>query len=40
MLQHKKVHVSEEINLDKTDKSKECMLCHYWYFQVDFFLNF
>ena len=22
---------SEGIDIDKTDKSKECMLCHYWY---------
>ena len=40
MLQHKKVDVSEEINLDKTDKSKECMLCNYWYFLSRFFLKF
>ena len=40
MLQHKKVDVSEEINLDKTDKSKECMLCNYWYFLSRFVLKF
>ena len=22
----------ERIDVDKTNKSKECMLCHYWYF--------
>ena len=22
----------DRIDVDKTDRSKECMLCHYWYF--------
>ena len=26
-------NVSEGININKTSKSKECMLCHYWYFK-------
>ena len=25
-------NVSEGIYINKTRKSKECMLCHYWYF--------
>ena len=24
---------SEGIDIDKTSASKECMLCHYWYFK-------
>ena len=24
--------ISDEIDVDMSDKSKECMLCHYWYF--------
>ena len=26
-------YVSEEIDINKTSTSKECMLCHYWYFK-------
>ena len=26
-------NVSEGIDINKTSKSKECMLCHYWYFK-------
>ena len=25
--------VSERIDINKTNKSKECMLCHYWHFK-------
>ena len=32
MLQYDKTDISEGIDIDKTDKSKECMLCRYWYF--------
>ena len=32
MLEYKKIDISEGIDVDKTNKSKECMLCHYWYF--------
>ena len=37
MLQYVKIYVSEEIN--ETNASKECMLCHYWYFK-DFGFKF
>ena len=32
MLQHERIDVSEGIDLSKSDKSKECMICHkrYW----------
>ena len=33
MLQYKKIDVSEGIDTNKTGTSKECMLCHYWYFK-------
>ena len=33
MLQYEKIDVSEGINKNKTSASKECMLCHYWYFK-------
>ena len=32
MLQYEQIDISEGIDVDKTNKSKECMLCHYWYF--------
>ena len=33
MLQHEKIDVSEGIDINKMDSSKECMFCHYWYFK-------
>ena len=33
MLQYDKIDVSEGIDINKTSESKECMLCHYWYFK-------
>ena len=33
MLQFERSDVSEGIDLNKSDKSKECMICHYWYFK-------
>ena len=33
MLQYEKFDVSEGIDINKTSASKECMLCHYWYFK-------
>ena len=32
MIEYKRIDISERIDVDKTNKSKECMLCHYWYF--------
>ena len=32
MLYFHKIDVSEGIDVDKTSKSKECDICHYWYF--------
>ena len=33
MLLYEKISISEGIDIDKTIASKECMLCHYWYFK-------
>ena len=33
MLQYERIYVSEGINVNKTNASRECMLCHYWYFK-------
>ena len=32
MLQYERIDVSEEIEINKSNKSKECMVCH-WYFK-------
>ena len=32
MLQYEKVDVSEGIDLNRSDKSKGCIICHFWYF--------
>ena len=33
MLQHERINVSELVDLSKSDKSRECMICPYWYFK-------
>ena len=33
MLQNERIDVSEGIYFNKTNKSKECELCHYWFFK-------
>ena len=32
MLKYDKIDISEGIDVNKTNKLKECMFCHYWYF--------
>ena len=32
MLEDERIIISEGIDINKTNESKECMLCHYWYF--------
>ena len=32
MLEYEKIDVSDGIDVDMSDKSKECMFCHYWCF--------
>ena len=34
MMQYDKTDVSAGIATNKTSASKECMLCHYWYFNM------
>ena len=33
MPQYEKMNVSEGIDVNKTSGSKECELCHYWFFK-------
>ena len=33
MLWYQKIDVSEGIDMNKTSASKECKLCHYWFFK-------
>ena len=33
MLQYERIYISEGIDFDNSDKSKECMICYYWYFK-------
>ena len=32
MLVYKRIDISDGIDVNKSYKSKECTLCHYWYF--------
>ena len=32
MLEYERIYISEGIDINETSKSKEWMLCHYWYF--------
>ena len=32
MLQYDRINVPDGIDVNKTNKSKECKICHYWYF--------
>ena len=32
MLKCDKIDITEGIDLSKTNKSKQCMFCHYWYY--------
>ena len=32
-LQYERIDVSEGIDFHKTNKSKKCELCHYWFFK-------
>ena len=32
MLHYNRIDVSEEIDVNKTNGSKECNICYYWYF--------
>ena len=32
MLAYERIDISDRIDVNKSDESKECTLCHYWYF--------
>ena len=32
MLEYDRIDFSEDIDMSKTNKSRECSICHYWYF--------
>ena len=32
MLEYERIDISDGIDVDMSDKSKECVFCHYWYF--------
>ena len=33
MLQYERIDVSKGIDHNKSDKSKKCIICHYWHFK-------
>ena len=33
MIQYERIDISEGIDFNETNKSVECMICHYWYFK-------
>ena len=33
MLEHGRIDVSEGMDVNKTSASKQCDICHYWYFK-------
>ena len=33
MLRYQKIDILEEIDINKTNASKECEVCHYWFFE-------
>ena len=33
MLEHDRIDISEVIDINKTNTSRECNICHYWYFK-------
>ena len=36
MLYYERIYISEEIDPTKHNRSKECMICHYWFFNHGF----
>ena len=32
LLEYERIDISDGIDVDMSNKLKECMLCHYWYF--------
>ena len=40
MLEYGRIDISEGIDVNKTSASKECVICHYWYFKDVGFISF
>ena len=36
MLYYKRIDISEGTDLPKSNRSKECIICHYWFFNHGF----
>ena len=36
MLYYNRIDISKGIDIDKNNNSKECMICHYWFFNYEF----
>ena len=36
MLHYDKIEISKGIDLAKSNNNKECMICHYWFFNHGF----
>ena len=36
MLYYDRIEISEGVDLAKSNNSKECMICHYWFFNHGF----
>ena len=36
MLYYDRIDLSERIDVDKSNNSKECIVCHYWFFKHGF----
>ena len=39
MIEYDRIDISEGIDVNMTDKSREYILCHYWYFLDNNFSN-
>ena len=34
MIEYERIDISEGIDVNKTNLSQECDICHYWYFKI------
>ena len=39
MLEYERIDILEGIDVNKTNLSKECDICYYWYFKILVFMN-
>ena len=40
MLEYDRIDISEGVDMDKTNKSKECHICHYYWYLLDKKFNY